>query len=230
MSYYEDPYGLLFCNLCQVSWNLCPCDKPLITSDLFFQNDDWESSDDPNLYLPPPEPFAQAPVEHHQFAPGEAHSHHPRSLQPHNLEQFNQNATIVMPSTVEAHVLDSYNAGDKLRLEQSGEPPQQQPRRLPLLPSGYVCKSKGCGEAFDRNCDLNRHVKKRHSKFPHQCPYCTAKPFQYPKDLKRHITAHHDPSSARLYCQVPGCTDIEGFSRPDNRLRHQRKSHAHLFK
>lgn len=31
MSYYEDPYGLLdygdFCNLCQVSWNLCPCDK-----------------------------------------------------------------------------------------------------------------------------------------------------------------------------------------------------------
>ncbi|KAH8643353.1 hypothetical protein IG631_00816 [Alternaria alternata] len=50
--------------------------------------------------------------------------------------------------------------------------------------------------------------------------------FLYPKDLRRHLPTHNDPSlvvAIKHYCPYPGCDNLDGFSRKDNLLRHQRK-------
>jgi hypothetical protein len=74
----------------------------------------------------------------------------------------------------------------------------------------------------------SRHQKTHldRSERPHRCPTCSDS-FLYPKDLHRHQRKHSDPSSAShtYRCDHPRCSNLDGFSRKDNLLRHQRKQH-----
>jgi hypothetical protein len=76
---------------------------------------------------------------------------------------------------------------------------------------------------------VSRH-RKTHlgsSERPHLCDLCN-EGFLYPKDLARHQKKHiAQPSDKNtFYCLVPGCNNIEGFSRSDNLLRHHRNRHS----
>lgn len=232
---YDDPDGMLdlCCGLCQIY--ACSCSKldpsfaPNITPAMILGHEEWKWPSD-HLYNFDVSP--DAPVEQQQPAPGEAY-YNRQSLQDHHLLQFNQNATIVMPSTVQAHVYDTYTVGDRLESRSSTGPRHQQPRRQPPRPGGgFPCEVEDCGKAYNRHCDLRRHMKTHldDSQRSHKCPVCS-KGFLYPKDVARHEKTHDESlsSQTQLYCHIPGCTSSDGFSRRDNLLRHQRKKHGYTI-
>lgn len=138
---------------------------------------------------------------------------------------FNADETTVQPATVQAHIEDTYTVGDRTRPSSRKAPHRRQAPRL----GGYPCNVEGCERTFDRACELNRHQKTHlnSSERPHKCSTCN-EGFLYPKDLQRHRRKHKEQPSAQVtfFCRYPGCGNLEGFSRRDNLLRHQRKQHA----
>lgn len=58
-------------------------------------------------------------------------------------------------------------------------------------PQGFPCHQSGCKRVYDRACDLRKH-QLIHSPLAkrHLCKVC-GKPFQYPKDVKRHEKGVH---------------------------------------
>ncbi|KAH7382392.1 hypothetical protein DE146DRAFT_226199 [Phaeosphaeria sp. MPI-PUGE-AT-0046c] len=143
-----------------------------------------------------------------------------------NLRYVNANETTIQPATVQAHIEDTYTPGDRLGKSSTRKAPHR--RQAPRF-HGYPCRFEGCERTFDRACELNRH-KKTHlgsSERPHQCEHCH-EGFLYPKDLARHQKKHIDQPSDKnnFYCEFRGCNNLEGFSRRDNLLRHQRKKHS----
>ncbi|KAJ4983870.1 fungal specific transcription factor [Stagonosporopsis vannaccii] len=141
------------------------------------------------------------------------------------VHSINTNATIVQPITVEAHVDDTYVPGFRQPISLT---PSHCSRRHAPRKDGFACTVEGCNKTFDRNCELNRHVKIHLSRNerPHRCLAC-GEGFLYPKDLNRHQRKHVKQASAKItyYCHVEGCPNTEGFSRRDNLLRHQRRQH-----
>jgi hypothetical protein len=69
------------------------------------------------------------------------------------IEKLDSNATSILPSTVQVHVENTYLPGDRIRAEQA-ERRRHSQKRQPPRPGGFRCKIEGCGEAFDRSCDL----------------------------------------------------------------------------
>ncbi|KAF3042567.1 hypothetical protein E8E11_008098 [Didymella keratinophila] len=143
-----------------------------------------------------------------------------------SFNYINANATTVQPVTVQAHVDDTYLPGCRRPASpaesQCGPQRRQAPRK-----NGFACSVEGCNKAFDRNCELNRHLKVHlgRNERPHRCT--CGEGFLYPKDLARHQRKHVKQAAAKVifYCHVPGCTNTEGFSRRDNLLRHHRRQH-----
>jgi uncharacterized Zn-finger protein len=77
------------------------------------------------------------------------------------------------------------------------------------------------------NTSRHRKTHLNRAERPYQCSTCH-EGFLYPKDLTRHQNKHIEQRSAQMayFCKYPGCSNVEGFSRRDNLLRHQRKQHA----
>ncbi|CAO2652740.1 Nn.00g021510.m01.CDS01 [Neocucurbitaria sp. VM-36] len=138
--------------------------------------------------------------------------------------------TTIQPATVQAHIEDIYTPGDRLQSRQPTSRKTPHRRQAPR-PGGYPCHVEGCERVFDRACELNRHQKTHldRSERPHKCSACK-EGFLYPKDLHRHERKHIQQPSAQVtfFCRYPGCGNLEGFSRRDNLLRHQRKQHASI--
>ncbi|KAF1923071.1 uncharacterized protein M421DRAFT_426172 [Didymella exigua CBS 183.55] len=149
-----------------------------------------------------------------------------RLLMDSTFQYINEDATTVQPVTVQAHIEDTYLPGCRQPTSpaesQCGPQRRQAPRK-----NGFACNAEGCNKAFDRNCELNRHLKVHlgRSERPHRCT--CGEGFLYPKDLIRHQRKHVEQAAAKVtyYCHVPGCTNTEGFSRRDNLLRHHRRQH-----
>lgn len=76
--------------------------------------------------------------------------HDQRPLFDTNVHQLDLNATTVGPSTVQMHVEDTYTPGD--RLASTSRRPAH--KRQAPRPRGFPCASDGCGQTFDRSCDL----------------------------------------------------------------------------
>lgn len=229
---YSDPAGILsvLCPLCDSDICLClPTTRPVIPThlpnftDTFREAHAWpqeaaydEPYAEPQLpaLLPPPpffEPVGSPP------------------LVDANVRRLDDNGTTIQPSTIQVHVEGTYNPGDRLQAA-SLSPSRRSPnRRQQPKPGGFKCPVEGCGsKPFNRSCDLKRHQKTHlgHCERPHKCSFC-GKGFLYPKDCARHERTHNECQSASttLYCLVPNCANVEGFSRRDNLLRHQRTQH-----
>ncbi|KAF1913425.1 hypothetical protein BDU57DRAFT_356113 [Ampelomyces quisqualis] len=149
--------------------------------------------------------------------------HQMPQLMNENVRNINANETTIQPQTVQAHIEDTYTPGDRL-----SKPRKTSHRRQAARSRGYPCSYEGCEKTYDRACELNRH-KKTHldsSQRPHRCNLCN-EGFLYPKDLARHQRRHIEQPSVKntFHCSHPGCDNLEGFSRRDNLLRHQRKRH-----
>ncbi|KAF1843279.1 uncharacterized protein K460DRAFT_142421 [Cucurbitaria berberidis CBS 394.84] len=144
------------------------------------------------------------------------------------IYDMDANGTTVQPTTIIEHIKDIYTPGDRLQSPRSGSRKASHKRQAPRL-GGYPCTFEGCEKIFDRNCELNRHQKTHldRSERPHKCFTCN-EGFLYPKDLHRHERKHIQQPSDQVtfFCHYPGCGNLEGFSRRDNLLRHQRKQHA----
>jgi hypothetical protein len=151
----------------------------------------------------------------------------PRPVSNEYIQYMDANETTVQPITVQAHIEDTYTPGDR---SSSNRPKSRRSpnRRQAPRERGFVCSESGCNEAFNRQCDLNRHHKTTHrrNERPHVCPTCD-RGFLYPKDLRRHERQHSDPSSIMVTfrCEHPDCTNLDGFSRKDNLQRHRRRQH-----
>jgi len=74
-----------------------------------------------------------------------------QSLLREHVRVMDANETTVQPATVQAHVEDTYNPGDRLatRRNRKGSNKRQAPR-----PGGFHCDEDGCSKTFDRRCDL----------------------------------------------------------------------------
>jgi hypothetical protein len=161
-------------------------------------------------------------------------------------EDYLRQQTIVQPATVQAHVESIYTPGDRITVCETRTKLTSHRRQPPRL-DGYPCTVEGCAKTFSRACEL-KYVAPHHYSFekqqsptklifpsrhrkihldrserPHKCSVCD-EGFLYPKDLHRHQRKHTTSiQSTALYCHYPSCTNLEGFSRRDNLLRHQRK-------
>ncbi|KAF2621393.1 hypothetical protein BU25DRAFT_354496 [Macroventuria anomochaeta] len=144
------------------------------------------------------------------------------------VQLMNENGTTVQLDTVQAHVDDTYLPGYRQPSTSPAESQCVPHRRQAPRKNGFICTVEGCNKTFDRNCELNRHLKIHlgRNERPHRCTVCN-EGFLYPKDLTRHQRKHVKQASAKItfYCHVPGCTNTEGFSRRDNLLRHHRRQH-----
>ncbi|RYO25207.1 hypothetical protein AA0121_g1360 [Alternaria tenuissima] len=178
---------------------------------------------DPGLFNMPSLDFEQTPAD---LAPvyEYVNAGHGQPLINDYMQIMDGNETTVQPATVQAHVEDIYTPGDRLSARRSRNRKPVQKRQAPR-PGGFPCSTEGCDRTFDRQCDLNRHQKTHSTESPHVCSTCNMG-FLYPKDLRRHLPTHNDPSlvvAIKHYCPYPGCDNLDGFSRKDNLLRHQRK-------
>ncbi|KAF2019251.1 hypothetical protein BU24DRAFT_405950 [Aaosphaeria arxii CBS 175.79] len=232
-SLYSDPDGLLRCNLCGAIVGFCSHYSP-------FTGTPFEAP----TYMTPPE-LPQGPLQPPVFddlfvdfpeerppAPNHTIPVTSPSLDGLNVDILNLDATTVTRETVENYLEDIYTPGYRTmvpEVEPAAVKPQQPPiRRQPPIPGGFHCTVKKCTRAFDRSCDLNRHYKSHleRNQRPHKCELCELR-FLYPKDCKRHQQTHNPQLSRRtiFYCTVPGCINVDGFSRRDNLLRHMRNHH-----
>ncbi|KAF2684451.1 hypothetical protein K458DRAFT_31981 [Lentithecium fluviatile CBS 122367] len=222
-SFYPDSDGALggFFELCSCSVDFCahvltnpPLHAPItpITPATLLDHPDWPQ----DWPFDEPEPTPAVPF----FTDADR-----QPLLDANVRRLNDDATTIQPSTVQIHVEGTYNPGDRLRAVSRRSPHK---RQAPRPGGGFPCPFDGCGKSYDRSCDLKRHQKTHmdRSERPHKCSVCNDG-FLYPKDRDRHQRTHEASSSAQamLYCQVPGCPKVNGFSRRDNLLRHQRKQH-----
>ncbi|KAF2877341.1 hypothetical protein BDV95DRAFT_143226 [Massariosphaeria phaeospora] len=232
-SYYSDPDGILdaVCQICGASVGYCahvltnpPRRAPTFTAGTFYDHPQWPRDALSDLdVLPEPELLAHSyPMVYNGRQP----------LREDLLQQLNEDATTIRPSTIIYHLEDTYNPGDRLAAS-AAESPRLPGRRQPPSPGGFPCTVASCPRTFDRSCDRKRHLKTHldRSERPHKCEVCH-EGFLYPKDRNRHQRTHSRSSSpqATLYCPHPGCNNIDGFSRRDNLMRHQRKKHNHVLR
>ncbi|KAF2271460.1 uncharacterized protein EI97DRAFT_408137 [Westerdykella ornata] len=222
-STYPDPDGILagICGLCSMPLDCCSHalnSQPIITADTLLNHPEWPASS--RLVLedsPEPQPqHPRSPMDSSESVP----------LYNAFLRRLECDSTSVSRHTIEIHVHHTYLPGD--RIAQQGERRPHSQRRHPPRTGGFPCSFEGCDKAFDRRCELNRHQKIHldRSERPHKCPICH-EGFLYPKDRNRHQRTHDPLASpgATLYCHLPGCNNVDGFSRRDNLLRHQRRQH-----
>ncbi|KAF1998718.1 hypothetical protein P154DRAFT_243169 [Amniculicola lignicola CBS 123094] len=247
--FYADPEGILaaVCELCSITLEFCTCThalvgairpasaamltrpqappvrQPTFTPSTFLDHPEWsrvmgdslpvlDASPEPEFELQPDGYFADT---------------YNQPLSMPYLHQFNENATTVQPSTVQEFVEDIYTPGDRLLSGDAGRGPH---RRQAPRPGGFPCDAVNCAKKFNRSCDLKRHQKTHQPRAerPHKCSICS-EGFLYPKDRNRHQRTHEASAPKNiLYCEEPDCTNIDGFSRRDNLLRHRRKQHPHL--
>ncbi|KZM20610.1 uncharacterized protein EKO05_0010890 [Ascochyta rabiei] len=218
--FYTDFDGTLRCFDCALAYLDCVCVLSQTSSSYFsaFSN---ESS----FYEPPTANEPTSDVDLSEVRHYLSDSNY--LLVDHTVQCFNENGTVVQPATVQAHVDDTYLPGYR-QLPASPGSQNIQHKRQPPRKNGFVCAFEGCHKAFDRNCELNRHLKIHlgRNERPHRCKFC-AEGFLYPKDLTRHQRKHVEQASAKVtfHCQVYGCSNTEGFSRRDNLLRHHRRQH-----
>ncbi|KAF1361292.1 hypothetical protein EJ07DRAFT_112493, partial [Lizonia empirigonia] len=143
------------------------------------------------------------------------------------VQLMNENGTAVQSVTVQAHVDDTYLPGYRQAPASPAESQCSPHRRQAKRKNGFACTIEGCNKTFDRNCELNRHLKVHlgRNERPHMCT--CGEGFLYPKDLTRHQRKHVEQPLAKVtfYCHVYGCTNTDGFSRRDNLLRHHRRQH-----
>ncbi|KAF2732987.1 hypothetical protein EJ04DRAFT_513533 [Polyplosphaeria fusca] len=227
-SSYPDPDGMLdaFCHACGSLFELCMCSQALVnanppqraptfTEDMFLNHPDWPGEDNLTMF-----PGVVMDATH----PQPEYMAERLPLQDKVLRQWNENATTVRPDTVQQHVADTYLPGDRL----AHLAVRRQQRRHPPKEAGFVCSVSGCGKTYNRQCELNRHVKTHwsHEQRPHRCNTCN-QGFLYPKDLNRHRKTHAPSAlpAPKVYCAVAGCSQDSGFSRRDNLLRHYRNTH-----
>jgi hypothetical protein len=74
------------------------------------------------------------------------------------VRRLGDNGTTVQPSTVQIHVESTYNPGDRLQPFSRAPSPagSRRPphRRQAPRKDGFPCPVDGCGETFDRSCEL----------------------------------------------------------------------------
>ena len=70
-----------------------------------------------------------------------------------NVRYINANETTVQPDTVQAHIEDTYNPGDRLQDGRPGSRKAASKRQTPRV-NGYPCNADGCERTFDRACEL----------------------------------------------------------------------------
>ncbi|EDU45580.1 Zinc-finger double domain containing protein [Pyrenophora tritici-repentis] len=153
------------------------------------------------------------------------HATYGQPINNESIQSMEANETKVQSTTIQTHIEDTYTPGDRLSARPS-KPRRAAQRRQAPRDGGFACKADGCDKVFNRQCDLNRHQKTHMVEKPHVCSTCS-KGFLYPKDLQRHERQHIDPLLVlNLYrCDHPTCTNLDGFSRKDNLLRHKRNQH-----
>ncbi|KAF2748779.1 hypothetical protein M011DRAFT_337680 [Sporormia fimetaria CBS 119925] len=224
---HPDPDGLMagLCTLCSMSLRHCGHDQsqptPTITLDALF-NDPYLLRSHPEW---PSEPYVAD--ETPSSSPSPSAYAEPTPLFHSYVRQLDDNATSILPSTMQIHVDNTYLPGDRLAAQSKRQRiPPTRPRQPPRT-GAYVCTFSGCGEMFGRACELKRHQKKHapSEQRPYECAVCTQR-FWYPKDVTRHQRTHEVDTLARMRCTHPGCSDVKGFSRMDNLRRHWRNRHA----
>jgi len=208
---YTDLDGMFnpFCQYCAIPLLECICmpQAATVAAEMLYN--------EPQHFVTPLPDVNQATTD---LAPLVAYVNEQPPLMNEHVRMMDCNQVTVNPATVQAHVLDIYLPGDRKNASQK----RQAPRR-----DGYPCSYHGCRRTFDRACELNRHRKTHldRSERPHLCNTCN-EGFLYPKDLQRHQRKHNQQSAQVTYfCNYPGCHDLNGFSRRDNLLRHQRNKH-----
>lgn len=217
-NFYADLDGTLRCFDCAYAGLDCVCALSQTSSSYFSALSNESSFYDPTDELPSHVNLSE--VLH--YVNDSEHL-----LVDDTVQRMNENGTRVQPVTVQAHVDDIYLPGYR-QSPVSPRSPCTNPKRQTPRKNGFACNVDGCHKAFDRNCELNRHLKIHlgRNERPHRCPAC-GEGFLYPKDLSRHQRKHVEQASAKItfYCEVHGCTNTEGFSRRDNLLRHHRRQH-----
>lgn len=240
-SEYPDTDDMLdaLCQVCRYSVCICNCmihqhhflpphlptfTPEAFTPGTFLDHPEWPQEaayEEPQAELQPPALLPTSPFIADQS---------PRLIDA-NVRRLDDNGTTIPPRAIQVHVENTYNPGDRLEAASRSSSRRTPHRRQQPRPGGFPCPVDGCARSFDRSCDLKRH-KRTHlsrSERPHKCSVCN-EGFLYPKDRVRHQRTHNQsPSpSATLYCPVPGCANVDGFSRRDNLLRHQRNQHPTL--
>ncbi|KAI4955109.1 hypothetical protein J4E91_000965 [Alternaria rosae] len=103
---------------------------------------------DPSVFLMPPLGFDQTQPD---LAPIYNFVKAGQSLLSENVRVMDANETTVQPVTVQAHVEDTYNPGDRLATRRNRRTVHK--RQAPC-PGGFRCEKDDCNKTFDRKCDL----------------------------------------------------------------------------
>jgi hypothetical protein len=104
------------------------------------------------------EPLHMPLPDHHQTPADIAHlvdwlTDTRQPLLPEHLRNIDANGTSVQPTTIQAHIEETYNAGDRLPTRRPGSRRAALRRQAPR-PGGFSCNVEGCDKAFDRQCEL----------------------------------------------------------------------------
>jgi hypothetical protein len=70
-----------------------------------------------------------------------------------HLRNIDANETTVLPTTIQAHIEDTYTPGDRLTTRRPGSRKAAHKRQAPR-PGGFPCSVDGCDKTFDRQCEL----------------------------------------------------------------------------
>jgi hypothetical protein len=216
--FYTDPEGTLRCIECVLcAWD-CVCSLSQSSSSPYTQ----ALSNECSFYDPPL--FADDSVSIDLSDVIDFNNSSPYIVND-TFQSINVDATTLQTSTIQAYVDGTYLPGYR----QQASPARPHGTRHVPCKGGFVCTVEGCNKAFDRKCELNRHLKIHLSRNerPYRCSVCS-EGFLYPKDLVRHGNKHTKQNSAKTiyHCHVAGCSNTEGFSRRDNLLRHHRRQHG----
>ncbi|KAF2999812.1 hypothetical protein E8E13_006587 [Curvularia kusanoi] len=218
--FYADPAGTLRCLECALCYLECMC---YLSQSSYSSSYTQALSNEVSFYDPPlfAEDSDSVDLSDVQDFLNNSGDH----LVDENTHTMNVDVTTIQTNAIRAHVDDTYLPG--YRQQASPSQPHCARRHAPRK-GGFACTVEGCNKAFDRNCELNRHLKIHLSRNerPHRCSICN-EGFLYPKDLMRHQGKHSKQGSIKTtyYCQVAGCNNTDGFSRRDNLLRHHRRQH-----
>jgi hypothetical protein len=187
-SFYSSPDDIMigFCDICNISLDICahafvsptstsialtpnalqtnpPRRAPTFTVNTFLGHPEWaQLQSDPLNTLPDlefsPEPETAEPETDMRLTPYANTDTFPPLFDEETAEHLNANATTVQRSTVQVHIVNTYNPGDRTLRAQSERrrsPHKRSHKRQPPRPGGgFPCKTQGCGKTFDRACEL----------------------------------------------------------------------------